>query len=67
MTVRAEVSKHERDGWPFDTSGPTEFCMQMAEKMIMACNCTMPRRIRFGKRLPRALEPTKHQQKIDGL
>jgi len=36
MTVRAEVSKHERDGWPFDTSGRTEFWMQMAEAMIMA-------------------------------
>jgi len=36
MTVRAEVSKHERDGWPFDTSARTEFWMQMAETMIMA-------------------------------
>jgi len=36
MTVRAEVSKHERDGLPFDTSGRTEFWMQLAETMIMA-------------------------------
>jgi hypothetical protein len=36
ISVRAEVSKHERGCWPFDTSGRTEIKMHMAERMIIA-------------------------------
>jgi acyl-CoA thioesterase len=36
MSVRAEVSKHERGYRPFDTSGRTDIRVHMAETMIVA-------------------------------